>query len=400
MSTSILYHTNGINGVQYKATRYEKGAVIFEAEMRSGVICNKCGHLYSQCKGKKIRRFRMVPFGNKSCFLDLLMIRQECKKCKYRWWPKLSFMTGKRRMTRSLVNHIIELMRFGTIKAVASFLGISWDTVKDIHKEHLRKTYKNIDYKSLLYIGVDEFSIRKGHDYMTQFTNLETGQIIFAVEGRDQKSIAPFLRKLAQKALNLKAIAMDMSKSYVAAVKETLPHVDYVFDHFHVTAVINKSIEEIRKEQQRKCNKVGLKAIKGMRFLLLMNYENIDPSKESSLNALLAVNKPIATAHMMKEQFRFFWSKSGRKEGAQFLVWWVMDAVRSRIKPLMEAGKTILRHYEGLLNYFDHQISNGITEGINNKIKTLKRQAYGYRDMEYFKLRLYHLHNQGYSLTG
>ncbi len=400
MSTSILYHTNGINGVQYKATRYEKGAVIFEAEMRPGIICSKCGHLYSQCKGKKTRRLRMVPFGNKACFLDLLMIRQECKKCKYRCWPKPSFMTGKRRMTRSLVNHIIELMRFGTIKAVALFLGISWDTVKDIHKEHLRKTYKHIDYKSLQYVGVDEFSIRKGHDYMTQFTNLETGQIIFAVEGRDQKSITPFLRKLARKALNLKAIAMDMSKSYVAGVKEILPHVDYVFDHFHVTAVINKSIEEIRKEQQRKCNEVGLKAIKGMRFLLLMNYENIDPSKESSLNALLAANKPIATAYTMKEQFRLFWSKGDRKSGAQFLVWWVMDAVRSRIKPLMEAGKTLLRHYEGLLNYFDHQISNGVTEGINNKIKTLKRQAYGYRDMEYFKLRLYHLHNQGYSLTG
>ena len=87
------------------------------------------------------------------------------------------------------------------------------------------------------------------------------------------------------------------------------------------------------------------------------------------------------------------------KEGAQFLVWWIMDAVRSRIKPLMDAGKTLLRHCEGLLSYFDHQISNGMTEGINNKIKTLKRQAYGYRDMEYFKLRLYHLHNQGYSLA-
>ena len=92
-------------------------------------------------------------------------------------------------------------MRFGTIKAVASFLGISWDTVKDIHKEHLEKTYKSIDYKSLRYVGSDEFSIRKGHDYMTQFTNLETGQIIFAVEGRDQKAITPFLRKLARESV-------------------------------------------------------------------------------------------------------------------------------------------------------------------------------------------------------
>lgn len=100
MSTSILYHTNGINGVQYKATHYENGAIIFEAEMRRGAVCIKCGHLYSQCKGKKLRRFRMVPFGNKACFLGLLMCRQECKKCKYRWWPRLSFMKGKNDVSR------------------------------------------------------------------------------------------------------------------------------------------------------------------------------------------------------------------------------------------------------------------------------------------------------------
>lgn len=235
---------------------------------------------------------------------------------------------------------------------------------------------------------------------MTQFTNLETGQIIFAVEGRDKDAIKPFLKKLARKAINLKAIAMDMSKSYTSAVQEYLPDIDYVFDHFHVSAVINEAIENIRREQQKKCNRVGLDAIKGMRFLLLRNYETLDPKNRNSLNSLLEVNKPIATAHTMKEQLRLFWSKNNRKEGAQFLVWWVADAVRSGIRHLAEAGKTILRHYEGLLSYFDHKISNGMTEGINNKIKTLKRQAYGFRDMEYFKLRLYHLHNQGYSLTG
>ena len=400
MSTSILYHTNGINGVQYKATRYEKGAVIFEAEMRTGALCKKCGNLRTRRKGKKTRRFRMIPFGKKACFLDLLVHRLECSKCKYRWWPKLSFMPGKRRMTRSLVNHIIELMRFATIKDVASLLNIGWDTVKDIHKEHLQKVYKNIDYKRIRYVGIDEFSIRKGHEYMTQFTDLETGRIIFAVEGKDMKAVAPFLRKLAKKAINLKAVAIDMSKAYITAVKKLLPHVDYVFDRFHVVALLNASIDNIRREQQEKCNKLGLKAIKGLRFLLLMNYEDIDSARSGSLNALLTVNKPIATAHAMKEQIRLFWSKNNRQEGAQFLIWWIKDAVRSGIKQLAKTGKTLLQYHEGLLNYFDHKISNGKTEGINNKIKTLKRQAYGYRDIEYFKLRLYHLHKQGYSLTG
>ncbi len=401
MSTSILYHTNGINDVQYKATRYEKGAIIFEAEMKRGChLWPKCRNLHSHVKERKKRRFRMVPFGNKPCFLSLLMYRLKCFRCEHRWWPKLSFMSGKKRMTRSLIRHIIDLMSFGTIKDVASLLGIGWDTVKNIHKEVLKKAYKSINYKALRYIGVDEFSIRKGHEYMTIFTNLETGQIIHAIEGRDKEVVLPFLKKVGRKAINLQAVAMDMSKSYISAVKETLPEKDIVFDHFHVTALINRAIDKLRREEQRKCNELGLKTIKGIRFLLLRNYETLEFEKKSSLERLFDANKPLATIHEMKEQFRLFWSKENKKEGARFLGWWIIDAMESNIKELANLSRSLLNHWEGLLTYFEHRISNGMTEGINNKIKTLKRQAYGFRDMEYFKLRLHHLHMQKASLTG
>lgn len=401
MSTSILYHTNGINDVQYKATRYEGGTVIFEAEMKMGChLCPKCKNLRSHVKEHKHRRFRMVPFGNKPCFLSLLMHRFQCTRCHHRWWPKLSFMSGKKRMTRSLIRYILDLMTFGTVKDVALLLGVGWDTVKNIHKEALKKTYKSINYKELRYIGIDEFSIRKGHDYMTIFTNLESGEIIHAVEGRDKEVVLPFLKKLARKAINLQAIAMDMSKSYISAVREILPKKDIVFDHFHVTALINHAIDDLRRDQQRKCNEIGLQTIKGFRFLLLRNYESLEPDKQSSLECLLEANKPLATMHQMKEQFRLFWSKENKKEGARFLSWWIIEAMESDIWLLAKLAKSLLSHWEGLLTYFVHRISNGITEGLNNKIKTLKRQAYGFRDMEYFKLRLYHLHRQKSSLTG
>lgn len=401
MSTSVLYHTNGINDVQYKATRYEAGSVIFEAEMKKGGhLCTKCKNLHSHVKEHKRRRFRMVPFGNKPCFLSLLMHRFQCARCGHKWWPRLSFMVGKKRMTRSFIRHILDLMTFGTIKDVALFLGVSWDVVKDIHKEALKRVYKSINYKELRYIGVDEFSVRKGHDYMTIFTNLESGEIIHAVEGRDKEVVLPFLKKVARKAINLQAVAMDMSKSYISAVREVLPEKDIVFDHFHVTALINRAIDDLRREQQRKCNEVGLKTIRGFRFLLLRNYETLEPDKKSSLECLFEANKPLATIHQMKEQFRLFWSKGSRKEGARFLGWWLIEAMDSCIWPLAKLARSLLNHWEGLLTYFDHRISNGMTEGINNKIKTLKRQAYGYRDMEYFKLRLYHLHKQKSSLTG
>ena len=190
---------------------------------------------------------------------------------------------------------------------------------------------------------------------------------------------------------------MDMNAAYASVTKQYLPKVDVVFDRFHVVALLNAAIDEIRRDQQAKCNAVGLKAIKGMRFLLLGNYEKLDTKKQSSLKCLLEVNKPIALAHAMKEQIRLFWTKGSFQEGAKFLAWWILDAVESGINELNKTGRTLLRHWEGLTNYFKHPISNGKTEGINNKIKTMKRQAYGFRDMEYFKLRLYNLHKVGYS---
>lgn len=401
MSTSLLYHTNCINGVKYKTTRYESNAVIWVVEQSSdSLCCPQCKSFRHNFKDHKVRRIRTIPIGAKPCFVEIHTHRLECKQCEHRWWPKFSFVAGQRRMTRVFYEYLISMMKLGTIKAVAEFTGVSWDTVKDIHKEYLQKKYRSIEYAKVRYIGIDEFSIKKGHEYMTVVVDLETGRIIHVVEGRDKKSIIPFLRKLARKAVNLTAIAMDMSGPYESAVREILPKIDIVFDRYHVMALCSKAIDEIRRQQQSSCNAIGLKALKGQRFLLLRNFEKLGLEQKSSLKALLEVNEPLSIAHTMKEQLRLFWSKSDSQEGANSLGWWIIEAMESEIKGLVKVAKTLLAHYKGLLTYFKHRVTNAKTEGINNKIKTLKRQAYGYRDMEYFKLRLYHLHSQEASLVG
>ena len=121
--------------------------------------------------------------------------------------------------------------------------------------------------------------------------------------------------------------------------------------------------------------------------------------EQVSLDCLLEVNKPLATAHAMKEQLGLFWTKTTVQEGAGFLCCWLVDAFDSGINELLKTARTLLGHGKDILNYFKHKITNGKTEGINNKIKTMKRQAYGFRDLEYFKLRLYNLHKAGYSFV-
>lgn len=400
MSASLLYHTNQIEDVQVEKEDYYADTVIFRAVyVPKQSLCPCCNYEGNISKGSKVRKLRMVPLGNKMASLIVKLHRLQCINCLHIWWPSMPFVKQKKRVTLSFEKYVIGLMRFATIEHVAKFLGVSWGLVKSIHKAYLKDKYQSPDLEIVRYIGIDEFSIRKGHEYMTIFINLETGEIIHAVEGKSMESVTPFLLELREKATQLKAMAMDMNAAYASAAKRHLPNVDIVFDRFHVVALLNTVIDEIRRDQQAKCNEVGLKVIKGMRFLLLRNYEKLDIKKQNSLKCLLEVNEPIALAHAMKEQIRLFWTKQTVKEGARFLAWWIMDACESGLRELEKTARTLLRHWEGLVSYFKHPITNGKTEGINNKIKTMKRQAYGFRDIEYFKLRLYNLHLVRYSFV-
>ncbi len=400
MPASLLYHTNQIKDIQVKKVEYFDSKIVFHTIFKPGDIsCPTCKGTKCHLDGMKKRKLRMAPLGNKPSFLNLELHRQKCTNCSQVWWPPIPFVRGKRRVTISFERHVVSMMQFATIKHVANFLGVSWGLIKNIHKDHLKREYVGIDYDSLEYLGVDEFSIRKGHQYMTIFINLKSGEILHAVEGKSIESVRPFLLELAAKSKNIKAVAMDMNAAYASAIKLYLPGVDVVYDRFHVVGLLNTALEEIRRSQQNKCNEVGLRVFKGCRFLLLSNYEKLNPKKQSSLGTLLEINGPLLAAHTMKEQIRLFWTKTSVQEGCKFLGWWIMDALETGVAELEKAGKTLLRHWKGLTNYFKHRITNGKTEGINNKIKTMKRQAYGFRDMEYFKLRLYNLHTVTHSFV-
>ena len=402
MSTSLLYHAFGLRGVKYIRTEYEKGSTVFRAEVTPTIEnCPVCGSWETiRKKGFKERTLRLVPIGMRPTFLRLGIWRIECKRCGALRWPKLPFVKGKARHTRRFAQFAIDLVHWMTVLGVARVLGVGWDLVKDIHKEHLKSKYKAPPLKDLKYLGIDEFSIRKGHSYMSIFVDLKSCRILHAVEGKAGKDITPFLKVLRRKAPKLEAIAMDMSSAFMSAVEEHLPGVAIVFDHYHVSALMNKGIEDLRREQQSQLDEEGKEVLKGSRFLLLKNYETLDQEKQSRLDQLLQANAPLLTLHTMKEQFREFWQKDSIDEAITFLDAWCTDAENSGVKELKKIASTIMHHSHGLLNYYFHRISCGLVEGINNKIKTLKRQAYGFRDITYFKLRLYHLHNQGYSLTG
>lgn len=235
---------------------------------------------------------------------------------------------------------------------------------------------------------------------MTIFTDISTGTIIHAVRGRKGECLAPFLKQLAKKAKRLKGIAMDMSAGYAASVKKFLPNVDIIFDRFHVTKVLTTAVDNVRKAEWKKHQAAGINVGKGDRFLLLRNFQDLPSEDKTALQKLLEINQTLAIAHAMKEQFRMFWDLRTYEEGASFLVNWLTSARMTKIPALIKAAKTIIRHTKGLLNYFKHRITNGKAEGINNKIKVMKRRSYGCRDLDYFILKLYNLHRTTHELVG
>ena len=342
----------------------------------------------------------MVNLGQKRTYLKINVNKVRCQNCGANSWLKLPFTIGKLPLTKSLMYYILQLTTMATLLSVALFLGLQWKTVKNIDKANLAKRAKQFSFKKLRYISVDEIAIKKGHKYMTIFTDIATGQIIHAVEGRSEEALRPFLKLLAKKARRLRGIGIDMSAAYASAIKMHLPNVAIIFDRFHVTKLLNDTIDKVRRAEYAKCKKLGLDVLKGQRFLLLRNFVDLDEGQKSNLKKLLAINQPLAIVHSMKEQFRSFWDCGSRTEGAQFLCWWIIEAFESGVEQLAKTARTLLHRAEGLLSYFDHGIDNGKAEGINNKIKVLKRQAYGFHDQEYFKLRLYHLHKKESQLVG
>lgn len=204
---------------------------------------------------------------------------------------------------------------------------------------------------------------------------------------------------------------MDMARPYIEAVKEELPDIDIVFDRFHIMKHVNEAVDTVRKRLSKSLDDKGRRSMKRSRFLMLRNQGSLSNREESRLNEILAQHEPLMIMHMMKEELRRLWTMRSVEEANSFLVNWCLDAIVIEaqhsghwepvvLAPLKNLAKFMLRHRSGILSYFKHFISNGKAEGINNKIKTLKRQTYGIRDTEYFQLRLYHLHRQKHRISG
>ena len=404
MSTSILYHMFGIRGYEYRSFGVFEGRACFTIEQpRERYRCSECGSSAVHAQGHKDRFMQTVPIGLKPTFVLLKVARVLCLHCEHTRQVKVPFADPRRTYTHSFERYAWELSKATTIQDAARHLHVSWDIIKDIQKRNLHRRFGRPKLKNLKEIAIDEIAIGKGHAYFTVVLDLRSGAIVYVGDGKGADALTAFWKRLRASHAKVKAVATDMSKAYLKAVRENLPKAVHVFDHFHVIKLYNDKLSALRRELFRALTDQGQRQIlKGTLWLLLKNPENLDPlrNEKQRLEDALALNTPLTIAYYLREDLRQIWQQTNKAKARQVLEDWIRRADASGVRMLQQFARTLEEHRNGILAYYDYRISTGPLEGTNNKIKTLNRQAYGFRDRAFFKLKILALHQTKYALIG
>lgn len=404
MSTSILYHDFGIRGYTHETTIRSEGVTMYVlSQDRQHLRCPRCGTADVERRGEVKRIFRLLPIGRRPVQALLPIARVYCARCNMTRQVKVVFADEHRRYARSFERYVLDLSRSMTIDAVARHLQVGWDLVKEIQRTHLQKHYAKPKLKGLKEIAIDEISIGKGNNYLTVVLDLKSGAVVFIGKGKGSEALLPFWKRLRASRARIRAVAIDMSRAYTKAVLENLKEAVLVYDHFHIIKLYHEKLTELRRDLYREATE-GLHkdVLKGIRWLLLKNPENLDPQKQERerLDAGLELNSPLFVSYYMKAQLRLLWEQPDKRAARRLLNGWIALADISGIRMLKSFAKTLAAHREGILAWYDYPISTGPLEGTNNKIKTMTRQAYGFRDIEFLKLKIMAIHKATYALVG
>jgi transposase len=403
MSTSLLYHRFGLAGYRYVGQIFEPGITTFRIEQsRERLRCSQCRSAEVWAQGGVERTFRGLPIGKQPTFIAFKVPRVLCFNCGKVRQVKIAFADPKKHYTRALERYALDLCRLMTIQDVADHLVIGWDTIKEIQAKYLQRRFGKPKLHKLKQIAIDEINVGKGHRYLTIVLDLISGAVVFVGDGKGVEALEPFWKRLRRAHAKIEAVATDMSAAYIRAVRDNIRRAVHVFDHFHVIKLYNDKLSALRRQLFHELTAQGQRFLKGIRWLLLKNPENLDAERNERqrLQRALRANEPLAIAYYMKEDLRQIWMQHNKLAARLFLRDWLARARASGIRMLQQFADTLDEHQHGILNYYDYPISTGPLEGTNTKIQLMKRQAYGYRDHEFFKLKILGAHEMKYALVG
>lgn len=292
------------------------------------------------------------------------------------------------RFTLLYENRVIDTLKECDVTGVNRLTGTTWSEAWNIMEKAVARGLKRKKLSVPEYIGIDEKSFAKRHRYETLVCNLITGMVECVLDERDQESLEGYYGQFSKEELSgIKAIAMDMWDPYIAATKELVPNAEakIVFDRFHVIRQVTDALDKVRRQEHKELMKEGEECLKGTKHLWLMNEEKIPDWRKGEFDEIRKMKLKTSRAWAIKESLRHFWNYSYPKNAEKFFKRWYFWAAHSRLKPMIEAAKTLKNHIINILTYFKHRITNSVVEGLNSKIQTIKQMACGFRNRAHYR---------------
>lgn len=353
--------------------------------------CSGCGEGVETIHDRTWRRIRDLPVFEDSVELRVERVRLACPRCGPRL-EYLDWLDPHARVTRRLAESVARLCAATSIRSAARWYGLDWKTVKAIDFRHLERTLGPVDLCDVSVIVMDEFAVQKGHRYATVIVDPQRKRVLWVGRGRSRAEVRPFFELLGPEGCaRLRAVAMDMNTAYDLEVRQHCPNAEVVYDLFHVVAKYGREvIDRVRVDEANRLrgDKPARRVIKTARWLLLRNRENVPAEQAVRLEELLAANKALLTVYLLKDDLKQLWKC--RSETQALTAWrsWKRRAMRSGLQPLRHFARCLEPYLHGILAHCRWPLGTNLVEGINNKIKVIKRMAYGYRDDAYFFLKI------------
>jgi len=339
-----------------------------------------------------VRRVRDLSCGDTRIYLEIEVRRVLCKSCGKVKTEQLEFLADNPFYTKRFAHYVGRRCRQATIKDIASELKLDWDTVKTLEKQYMREQLTRAGTPGPKAIGIDEISIRKGHTYRIVVSDLiRRRPIWFGGEDRSEASMAQFYDFLGEKKTKgIQLAVMDMWKPFRNVTAACAPQAAILFDKFHIMRHLGEALDKVRKAEYARLSGKDRSYIKGQKYTLLSHRKNLSLEGKKALKTLLAANKRLNTAYLLKESFGQLWDYEREGWARRFFENWRNSLKWQRLEPYEKFAAMIDRHWDGIAAYCkpENKVSLGFVEGLNNKIRVLQRRAYGLRDEEYLQLKI------------
>lgn len=359
-----------------------------DAIARCGACEAPCALVHERVR----RRVRERDWFDRRVWLDVPVRRMDCRRCGACVVEQLAWLDRRSRITQRLRAWVEALTQLLPIAHVAQLTGLNWHTIKAIDHQRLERLHGAFDAAGARRLVMDEFALHKGHRYATVVMDAQCMRVLWIGEGNSRLAIQPFFELLGEQGCHqIEAVAMDMNTAFDLEVRKHCPKAEVVYDLFHVVARFGREVvDRVRVDQANTLRESPSErqVIKRSRWLLLRNRDNLQAGQAVKLDELLAANQPLATVYLLKTELKELWFAPSVAEGAKRCRRWYRLALESRLAPVILFAKRLKNYLRGILASALFPLNSSILEGVNNKIKVIKRMAYGFRDSAYFFLKI------------